>query len=70
MHSPCADYVLNPMCTVQGVQIDEAQEEGLGPLLLLDTAGCDMDEQAEDGSGSKYNDGEAEVPSLAAFHVS
>ncbi len=37
----------------------------MGPLLLLDTAGCDMDEQAEEGSGSKYNDGEAEVCSLA-----
>ena len=37
------------------------REESLGPLLLLDTAGCDMDEQAEEGSGSKYNDGEAQV---------
>ena len=54
---------------VQGVQCSEGQEEGLGPLLLLDTAGCDLDEQAEDGSGSKFNDGEAEVRSSASVNV-
>lgn len=50
---------------MQGVHRGEGQEEALGPLLLLDTAGCDMDEQAEDGSGSKFNDGEAQVHTSA-----
>ena len=45
----------------QGVSLNDSNRESMGPLLLLDTAGCDMDEQAEEGSGSKFNDGEAEV---------
>ncbi|KAK9825119.1 hypothetical protein WJX74_010900 [Apatococcus lobatus] len=57
-HSSVAHHTLSDL---PGVQVGEQKEEGLGPLLLLDTAGCDMDEQAEDGSGSKYNDRETEV---------
>ena len=30
-------------------------------LLLIDTAGCDMEEQAEEDGDSKRNDGEAKV---------
>ena len=31
------------------------------PMVVVDTTGCDMDERTAEGSGSKYNDGEASV---------
>ncbi|KAK9868471.1 hypothetical protein WJX84_007692 [Apatococcus fuscideae] len=57
-HPSVAHHTLSDL---PGVTVEGEREESLGPLLLLDTAGCDMDEQAEEGSGSKYNDGEAQV---------
>lgn len=33
-------------------------------LLLVDTAGCDMEEQAEEDGDSKRNEGEAKVNAL------
>lgn len=35
-------------------------------LLLIDTAGCDMEEQAEEDGDSKHNDGEAKVGVMSA----
>lgn len=35
-------------------------------LLLMDTAGCGCDEQTEEDSDSKRNDGEAQVCSIIA----
>lgn len=38
------------------------EEEELGPLLLVDTAGCDMEEVGDgEGDDSKCNHGEARV---------
>jgi hypothetical protein len=38
------------------------EDEDLGALLLIDTAGCDMEElQDEEGDDSKCNQGEAKV---------
>ncbi len=36
-------------------------------LLLIDTAGCDMEEQAEEDGDSKRNDGEAKVGFMSAI---
>ncbi len=36
-------------------------------LLLIDTAGCDMEEQAEEDGDSKRNDGEAKVGFMCAI---
>ena len=38
-----------------------ASAEEYGPLLLLDTAGCDMEEGTQEGSDSRLNEGEAAV---------
>ena len=35
--------------------------EELGPLVLIDTAGCGMEEAADEDSDSKRNEGEAKV---------
>ncbi len=35
-------------------------------LFLIDTAGCDMEEQAEEDGDSKRNDGEAKVGMMSA----
>ena len=35
--------------------------DGLDVLLLIDTAGCDMEEKKEEEGGSTYNEGEAQV---------
>ena len=37
------------------------ENEALGPLVLLDTAGCGMEEAADEDSDSKRNEGEAKV---------
>ena len=44
-----------------GLQGVDAGSEALGPLLLIDTAGCDLDETADEDSDSKRNEGEAKV---------
>ena len=36
-------------------------------LLLIDTAGCNMEEQAEEDGDSKRNDGEAKVGFMSAI---
>ena len=38
-----------------------AAGEELGPLVLIDTAGCGMEEVADEDSDSKRNEGEAKV---------
>ena len=43
---------------MQGVAPSAAD---LGPLLLVDTAGCDMEEAREEDGTSVANPGEAEV---------
>lgn len=43
---------------VQGL---EAEDEAVGPLVLIDTAGCGMEEVADEDSDSKRNEGEAKV---------
>ena len=42
----------------------DAEAEELGPLVLIDTAGCGMEEAADEDSDSKRNEGEAQVTSL------
>ena len=46
--------------SVQGV---DAESEAFGPLVLIDTAGCEMEETADQDSDSKLNEGEAKVSS-------
>lgn len=46
---------------VQGVDAAAAADSEYGPLLLLDTAGCDMEEASDEVSDSKRNQGEAQV---------
>lgn len=55
------------ICLVQGVDQAAASAPEYGPLLLLDTAGCDMEEETEEGSESTRNRGEAET-ALAHAH--
>ena len=38
-----------------------ASAEDVPVLLLIDTAGCDMEEQAEEDGDSKRNEGEAKA---------
>ena len=38
-----------------------ASAEDVPVLLMVDTAGCDMEEQAEEDGDSKRNEGEAKV---------
>ena len=45
-------------CLVQGVML---AEDDIGVLTLIDTAGCGMEEAADEDSDSKRNEGEAEV---------
>jgi hypothetical protein len=47
--------------SLQGV---DAEAEELGPLVLIDTAGCGMEEAADEDSDSKRNEGEAQVTPL------
>lgn len=50
------------MPLLQGVKQAELEMAEFGPLLLIDTAGCDMEEEADDGvDDSKRNQGEARV---------
>ena len=37
----------------------DADDDAAAPLVLVDTAGCDMEEQQEEEGGSRYNEGEA-----------
>ena len=37
----------------------DANDDAAAPLVLVDTAGCDMEEQQEEEGGSRYNEGEA-----------
>lgn len=63
MH-PCPLHVLQVDQLVhvgQGVDAARASSQDYGPLLLLDTAGCDMEEAQEEGIDSRLNDGEARV---------
>lgn len=53
------------MSLVAMQEVRESADTELGPLLLIDTAGQDMEELAE-GSGSRSNAGEA---GLALTHV-
>ena len=46
---------------MQGLDQKMAAGPEYGPLLLLDTAGCDMEEDCEEGSDSRRNEGEAKV---------
>lgn len=43
------------------VQGFSASADDVPVLLLIDTAGCDMEEQAEEDGDSKRNEGEAKV---------
>ncbi|CAL5218349.1 g9 [Coccomyxa viridis] len=54
-HASVASHTLSD---VQGV---DGENEALGPLVLLDTAGCGMEEAADEDSDSKWNEGEAKV---------
>ena len=45
---------------VQGV---DGGGEALDPLVLIDTAGCGMEEAADEDSDSRKNEGEAKVTS-------
>ena len=45
----------------QGVDTARAAGAEWGPVLLLDTAGCGMEEAADEGSDSRRNEGEARV---------
>ncbi|PRW39069.1 DNA-binding SMUBP-2 isoform B [Chlorella sorokiniana] len=47
--------------TMAGVPGAGAAAAELPVLLLIDSAGCDMEEQAEEEGDSKWNDGEAKV---------
>ena len=38
-----------------------ASPDDVPVLLMIDTAGCDMEEQAEEDGDSKRNEGEAKV---------
>ena len=46
---------------MKGLQGFSASAEDVPVLLMVDTAGCDMEEQAEDDGDSKRNEGEAKV---------
>lgn len=39
--------------------MDSSADEALRPLVLIDTAGCGMEERADEDSDSKRNEGEA-----------
>ncbi len=41
---------------LQGFNAGSTTEEALGPLVLIDTAGCGMEEAADEDSGSKRNE--------------
>lgn len=47
--------------TLQGLQEFSASIDDVPVLLLIDTAGCNMEEQAEEDGDSKRNDGEAKA---------
>jgi len=49
------------------VQGFSASIDDVPVLLLIDTAGCDMEEQAEEDGDSKRNDGEAKVGFMCAI---
>lgn len=50
--------------TAESVQGFSASAEDVPVLLMVDTAGCDYEEQAEEDGDSKRNEGEAKVRSL------
>lgn len=50
------------------VQGFSALAEEVPVLLMVDTAGCDMEEQAEEDGDSKRNDGEAKVFTTCSHH--
>lgn len=43
------------------VQSIDGESETFGPLVLIDTAGCEMEETADQDSNSRMNEGEAKV---------
>jgi len=51
------------------VQGFSASIDDVPVLLLIDTAGCDMEEQAEEDGDSKRNDGEAKVGFMSAVII-
>lgn len=46
---------------VQGVDTTVAAAPEYGPVVLIDTAGCDMEEAGQEGGDSRLNEGEAEA---------
>jgi len=63
-----------PIAVTQGSQAAPHAVQGFSAsiddvpvLLLIDTAGCDMEEQAEEDGDSKRNDGEAKVGFMCAI---
>ena len=52
-------HILTPFKPrLQGI---DAEHEELGPLVLIDTAGCGMEEAVDEDSDSRRNEGEAKV---------
>ncbi len=75
LHIAClwASSKRTPAAVTQGSQTAPYAVQGFNAsiddvpvLLLIDTAGCDMEEQAEEDGDSKRNDGEAKVGFMSA----
>lgn len=62
---PSADHAWVNHSVIQIVETHlqgfSASADEVPVLLMMDTAGCDMEEQAEEDGDSKRNDGEAKV---------
>lgn len=57
----CAGAAAQSHKTPASVQGFSASAEDVPVLLMVDTAGCNMEEQAEEDGDSKRNEGEAKV---------
>lgn len=55
-HASVAEHTI---ATLAAVGVDAADDDAVSPLIVVDTAGCGMEERQEEEGGSRFNEGEA-----------